>query len=139
MNVGVQIWWGGDAAGPREEGDDCRVGMTRSGQPFPELFLALYAELFCLVTVVSSEMLQQQPSPFYSLLTPALYIRGDILPALDPHAPVPIQQNSSLAPVSCPGHVAIVLHELARLYLTALRVAHAPSPTTPFLLNCLSM
>lgn len=56
----------------------CSVGMTRSGQPLPELFLVLYAELFCLVTVVSSELLQQLPSPFYSLLTPALYIHKDI-------------------------------------------------------------
>lgn len=57
--------------------------MTWSGQSLPELFLVLYAELFCLVTVVSSEMLQQQSSPFHSLLTPALYIHGDILPALN--------------------------------------------------------
>lgn len=49
----------------------------------------------------------------------------------DPHAPVPIEQTSSLAPVSCPGHVAIVLHELARFSLTALQEARALSPIPP--------
>lgn len=49
----------------------------------------------------------------------------------DPHALLSIQQTSSLTPIGCPGHVAIVLHELARLSLIVLQVAHAPSPTLP--------
>lgn len=52
----------------------------------------MYPELFCLVTVVSSG-LPQQASPFYSLLTPAQYTHGDVLPAADsmgdPCAPGP--------------------------------------------------
>lgn len=74
--------------------DSLQCGDDIGPSPPPELFLVLYAELFRLATVVSSE-LPQQASPFYSLLTPAQYTHGDVFSAADDMgdscAPGPIQ------------------------------------------------